>query len=308
MARLRQLRDCDQLTSRHVQLAASGLGVTVRTVWRWLGDPRGERGRRPGREPYRLTEVDREAFAYFHGSVAALHRAREAVINAHMAHGAHGGGGRPQGEIVAAGLPVPQFLVEGWAQAHALSLRSLERAFARELTPAQRVAWSRGEDGVRAVSVYQQRAPSARNECWEMDHKDLPIVVLPQRGLTACRPWVTTIVDDGTRALVGWSISLAPHAGTVLAAIRMAMVHDPERGPFGAVPAGVRIDRGLEFAAAAVYEAFAALCVDPDRLPPHHAFRKGKVERVHRTIEQTMLHALPGFTRNSPPEPTLRCG
>ncbi|MEV4251707.1 transposase family protein [Spirillospora sp. NPDC049652] len=194
-------------------------------------------------------------------------------------------------------MPVPLFLVEGWADAPPLSLRSLERAFARQLTPAERAAWTRGEAGVRAVSVFEQRTPSARNECWEMDHKQLPILVLPKRGMTACRPWLTAVVDDGTRTLVGWAIALTPTAGTVLTAVRIGMVHDPARGPFGAVPAGVRIDRGLEFAATAVREAFAALCVEIDRLPARHPFRKGKVERVHRTIEQTLLHALPGYTK-----------
>jgi hypothetical protein len=49
VARLWQLREADQLTSAHVRLAASGLGVAERSVWWWLGDPGGERGQRPGR-------------------------------------------------------------------------------------------------------------------------------------------------------------------------------------------------------------------------------------------------------------------
>ncbi len=38
----------------------------------------------------------------------------------------------------------------------------------------------------------------------------------------------------------------------------MALVADPARGPFGGVPALVRIDRGLDFAAEAVGDALAA--------------------------------------------------
>jgi putative transposase len=75
---------------------------------------------------------------------------------------------------------------------------------------------------------------------------------------------MTTVLDDATRALAGWAITLTPHAGTVLTAIRMGLVHDAERGLFGAVPAMVRIDRGLEFASAAVSEALKAL---PDHPP-----------------------------------------
>jgi hypothetical protein len=83
----------------------------------------------------------------------------------------------------------------------------------------------------------------------------------------------------------------------VLTALRMALTHDPARGPFGAVPAGVRIDRGLEFAAQAVKDAPAALCLDPNRLPGYTPHRKGKVERLHLTIEQTLLCGLPGYTK-----------
>lgn len=198
--------------------------------------------------------------------------------------------------VCAAGVPVPGWLREGWSGAPALTQRTLQRVFHRELTPAEIAAWSQGEAGRRGAGVYLRRPPSYRNECWEMDHKQVPILVLPKRGMTACCPWLTTVLDDGTRALVGWAIELTPHAGTVLTAIRMGMVEDPERGPFGAVPARVRIDRGLEFAATAVVDALAALCVDPHRLPAFAPHRKGKVERVHRTIDQTLLCGLPGFT------------
>ena len=34
--RLGQLREAGELTAAHVRLAASGLGVRDRTVWRWL--------------------------------------------------------------------------------------------------------------------------------------------------------------------------------------------------------------------------------------------------------------------------------
>jgi putative transposase len=53
-----------------VRPAAAGHGVDVRTVWRWLGAVTG-RGR-PVRERYRLSETDREAYAFFHGNVAAV--------------------------------------------------------------------------------------------------------------------------------------------------------------------------------------------------------------------------------------------
>ncbi len=171
----------------------------------------------------------------------------------------------------------------------------MQKAFRRELTAAEAAAWAEGEEGQQAAGVYPARPAGHRNQTWEMDHKQLPILVMPPRG-AACCPWLTSVIDDATRVLAGWAIALTPHTGTVLTAVRMALVHDPARGPFGAIPAQVRIDRGLEFAAEAVRDAFAALSIDPRRLPAFHPHRKGKIERVHRTIDQTLLCGLPGFT------------
>ena len=231
VARLRQLRETGALTAAHVRLAAAGHGVGERTVWRWLarGDAQA-RPARPGR--HELSDTDQEAFAYFRGNVTAVARARAAVA---------AGGDR------AAGVPVPKFLLDGWAGAAPVALRTLQRAFAEQMTPGERANWTSGEAGRRAADVYLKRPWTPRNQVWELDHKQLPILLLPRRG-GAVKPWLTSVIDDGTRALAGWAIALTPHTGTVLTALRMALVVDEARGPFGAVPAMVRVDRGLEFA------------------------------------------------------------
>ena len=282
--RLGQLRAAGQLTAAHVRLAASGLRVTERTVWRWLRQPGSQSEAPAGRDRYQLSDADREAYARYRGNVAAVHRAREAALASPDAP-----------EVLAAGVPVSAALREGWRGAPPAAIRTLQQAFRRELTAAEAAAWAEGEEGRRAAGVYLTRPAGARNEVWEMDHKQLPILVMPPRG-AACCPWLTTVIDDATRVLAGWAIALTPHVGTVLTAVRMALVHDPARGPFGAIPARVRIDRGLEFAAEAVRDAFAALSIDPRRLPGFCPHLKGKVERIHRTIDQTLLCGLPGFT------------
>ena len=61
-----------------MRLAAAGHGVDERTVRRWLARADQDRPVRP--ERYRLSEVDREAYAFFRGNVAAIERARAAVL------------------------------------------------------------------------------------------------------------------------------------------------------------------------------------------------------------------------------------
>ena len=63
--RLGQLRVAGELTAAHVRLAASGLGVRERTVWRWLRLAAGQPGTPAGRGAYQLSEADREAYARY---------------------------------------------------------------------------------------------------------------------------------------------------------------------------------------------------------------------------------------------------
>ncbi|MFB7467077.1 transposase family protein [Streptomyces sp. NPDC056224] len=216
----------------------------------------------------------------YRGNVAAVVRARHAVT---------AGDGRT------AGAPVPDFLAAGWARAKTVAGRTLYQAFATEMLPAERAAWKTGESGRRTASVYLRRPDALRGRTWEMDHKQIPLVVLPPKGKAIC-PWMTTVVDDGTRALLGWAVAVTPTSGTVFTAMRMAMLHEPGISPFGAVPERVRIDCGLEFAADAVGAALGGLAVVMHRLPAFQPHRKGKVERLNLTIEQMLISQLPGFT------------
>src|SRR5712691_2135385 len=100
-----------------------GLGVRERTVWRWLRLAAGQPAAPAGRVPYQLSEADREAYARYRGNVAAVHRARQAVPASPAAP-----------VVLAAGVPVPASLREGWHGAPPVAIRTLQKAFRRELT------------------------------------------------------------------------------------------------------------------------------------------------------------------------------
>ncbi len=148
-----------------VRLVAQGLGVTERAVWLRLAD-----AERPGHgspSRFRLADTDRAAYIDFRGNVAAVHRARAAAL---------------AGRSSAAGVPIPEEFVQGWAGAAPVTLRTLQRAFAAEMTPAVAAGVRGGDRARRAKLVYLCRRASYRNQVWEGDHKNLPILVLPPRG------------------------------------------------------------------------------------------------------------------------------
>jgi putative transposase len=281
VSRLRALREAGNLTTAHIRMVATGLKVTERTVWRWIG-PQTESSARPPR--YEPTRTDQEAFAYYRGNVAALARARAAVI---------------AGEQEAAGVPVPDHLARGWAGARQVNLRTLQRAFARRLTAEERAAWKRSErlwpPVPRDRRNWSSRALPGRNQVWEVDHRQLPVLVQPLRG-PAVSPCLTTVLDVRTRALLGWSLSPVPHAGTVLTALRTALVHDRTRGPFGGVPSGARLSESLEFATEPVRDVLAALCVacisTPSSIPLGRCGARGTAEGLHRSLENSLLREL----------------
>jgi putative transposase len=122
------------------------------------------------------------------------------------------------------------------------------------------------------------------------------VLVIAAIGRRPRRPWVTLFIDDYSRAIMGWAISLQPSSAEVLAALRDALVVQAGRGPFGGVPGRLRWDHGLEFAAGAVEHAALALGVDVDPATPYAPHEEGKIERLHRTIAKSLVATLPGYT------------
>ncbi|TMR40894.1 DDE-type integrase/transposase/recombinase [Actinomadura geliboluensis] len=284
LMQLRALKADGLLTTGHVREVAGSFGVTERTVWRRLSSdppPGGDAApTRRGRAPYELTQTDLVAYIIYNGNIAHLHRARCGVLD---------------GSLTAAGNPVPQALAEGWRGTRPVALRTLQRAFASQLSSGMRAGMTEGEAGRRRHEVYLERDSVPRNQVWEMDHARLPLMVQTRRG-AATNPWLTSVLDCGTRAVLGWCLATRPNASTVLTALAMALTHDPARGPFGAVPRLVRVDQGLEFAAESVQAALGSLSVTRDRLPGYEPHLKGKIERFHRTVQDAFSKGQPGFT------------
>jgi putative transposase len=255
--RLASLREQGRLTAALVRAAARAAGVHERTVWRWVAQ--GRYTPRPS-NGYRLTEADVDALYVAHGQVARA------------------------------------WSIQSQAGAGVPSRRSFHRAVTREMSLAERAYAREGENGRRRYEVYRRWEPKARNEVWEADHVELDVEVLPLRGTRRVRPWMTVVEDGFSRLIMGWALSLRPTSAEVLAALRLAIVIDPERGGWGGVPVLVRFDGGKEFLARAITRAAGELGCAALPAAPYSPHLKGKVERLARTINQELCAQLPFYT------------
>jgi putative transposase len=140
------LEDAGRLGSEQVRLAAAALGVSERTVGRWVGQARAGEGlsSRPRRR-FQVTDEIRQRLAFWRGNAAAVHR--ELVRAAK-----------------AGGPPAP-------------SSSTLQRAVARDVLAGDRAGLAGGERARRAYDVFLQRPGAHRNAVWEADHVEAPVEV-----------------------------------------------------------------------------------------------------------------------------------
>jgi putative transposase len=187
------------LSRRLVGEAAAACGVSVRTMWRWIAC-----GGPPARPRRGVVASERavELLLAWRGNVAAVHR-----------------------QLVEEGEEVP-------------SRQTLGHAFERALSPAQRDFARHGEVSVRERTVYLRHEARFRAECYEGDHKQLSIEVLAPRAPRPQRPWVSLFIDQFSRLIVGWAMSLRLTQAEVLAAASRCSA----RGSTGAARADAPTD------------------------------------------------------------------
>ncbi|MGP3634498.1 Mu transposase C-terminal domain-containing protein [Streptomyces sp. 24-1644] len=272
-----------ELTTAHVRLVAVSVGVSVRTVWRWLDAGRRGRGGPLERDRFQITEELHARLAAWCGNAAALHR-----------------------ELVAEAVAAR---AQGYEVDPVVSLATLHRAIRLDLNPGQRAALKGGERARRRHDVSLRRPRQWRNACWEADHKHIPVEVLLDGELVF--PWVTWFIDCATNAIAGAAVTPhQPSRDAILASLRIALARDEEPtgpyGPIGGLPSLVRIDRGADFLSRTVAGALGHFAVPVQELPPYRPDLKGSVENLNRCAERMFFAALPRYTHA--PSTQLRPG
>ena len=263
MAQLLRLRAVGELTTAHVRLVADAVGVHKRTVWSWLAQAE-ETGspEKPERRRFRITEEVIDVLADYQGNVK---RAHERLVE--MA-------------VVAGQKP---------------GLTTLHDAIARDLDPGFMAGLREGIPAARGFDPCFQRPVVARNEVWEGDHKQAETVVMMPDGKPS-RAWVTWFEDRGTGYVMGWAVTAgSAHRGSVLAAVRMAVLREDPYGPAGGLPRLVRFDGGADFLSKTVRRAFGLLGVPVHRV--RSARHKGGIERLNRTSMTRFFADLPRYTK-----------
>ncbi|MEW2418898.1 hypothetical protein AB0953_35240 [Streptomyces sp. NPDC046866] len=155
---------------------------------------------------FEVTSEVRVLLAYWRGNASAVHR--QLVVRAGVAAGKSAmpvPGGAPM-EAVPLLDPVP-------------SLSTFPRAVRRDLSAGERAGLARGPEAARAHDVFGRRPTQWRNQTWEADHVQAPLVVDADGELV--RPWVTWFIDVATKTITGTAVTPGhPSRASILAALR----------------------------------------------------------------------------------------
>ena len=142
----------------------------------------------------------------------------------------------------------------------------------------------------------------------EMDHTRMDIFVVDEtHGLPLGRPWLTVLVDDYTRCILGFCLSFEPPSrATVARCLRHAFMPKTlirsqypdlknDWTAFG-VMAELVLDGGSEFHSAELENICFELDVEQHFSPRKTPWFKGKVERLQGTLNRGVAVTTPGKT------------
>ncbi|MGX8910215.1 Mu transposase C-terminal domain-containing protein [Streptomyces netropsis] len=270
--RLLHLKTQQQLTSARINGVADAFDVDARTIRRWIANALAHDGTYTptARRRFEPTPDMLDAVARWRGNATAAYR-----------------------ELVAedtTGRQMP-------------SLPTFHRAVNRHLSKGRRAGLRGGEKARRRFDISGKRERHHRNYAWETDHVEASVKVNIDGHIR--KPWITWFVDCATDCICGLAITpQTPSRESVLVAIRDALLRDEQHGPFGGIPARIRIDGGKDFLCTTVGEALGAFAVERIHLPPYRPEGKGCVEAVNGAVKDTLFAGMPGYTE----APTLAGG
>lgn len=186
------------------------------------------------------------------------------------------------------------------------------RSIVRALDPGMVTLALEGPESYRNKYELALRRQAERpNQMWQSDHTMLDILVIGADG-NPVRPWLTTVLDDCSRAICGYTVFVgAPSAMNTALALRQAIWHkvEPDWSMCG-IPELLYVDHGSDFTS----HHLARTCLDLHIRLIHSAVARpqgrGKVERFFGTVNTELLATLPGHLNEgiTEPQPGLSLG
>jgi len=186
---------------------------------------------------------------------------------------------------------------------------STVRSVVAALDPGLRTLAHQGDAAYRDQFELVHRRTAARpNEQWQADHTLLDLQVLDTKRQPA-RPWLTVVLDDCSRAVVGYTVFLGdPTAEQTALALHQAAGRKANPAwPVTGLPDVLYSDHGSDFTSARLER----VCLDTHIRLIHSRVGvpqgRGKIERFFGTVTTELLPHLPGHiphgTRGQPVTP-----
>ena len=154
----------------------------------------------------------------------------------------------------------------------------------------------------QAYELVFRREASMPNELWQADHTLLDIILIGEKGQPK-RPWLTTIIDDYSRAICGYYLSFEnPCAINIALSLKQAIwkKSNPKWQVCG-IPNTLYSDNGKDFKSKHIEQVAADLKIQLKHSTPDRPQGKGRIERFFQTVNQLLLMDLPGYAPPSTP-------
>lgn len=188
---------------------------------------------------------------------------------------------------------------KGWPEPSYATVYSIIRAL-----PTAMVALAHDGPKVYAdrFELLYRREADRPNQMWQADHTPLDIWVLDETGRPA-RPWLTVILDDYSRAVAGYTLSLhAPSSIQTALALRQAVwrkggAHWSVCG----IPETFYNDHGSDFTSHHLEQVAADLQMAVVFSTAGKPRGRGKIERYFATVNQLFLCHQPGYSPAAAP-------
>jgi putative transposase len=155
-------------------------------------------------------------------------------------------------------------------------------------------------EGTKAYSntfeLVHRREADGPNAIWQADHTPLDILLIRPDGATA-KPWLTTVIDDYSRAVAGYFLSFeAPSALHTSLALRQAIWRkEDSRWIVYGIPDVLYTDNGSDFRSQHLEQVGADLKIRLVFSIPGKPRGRGRIERFFSTVNEMFLCELDGY-------------